>query len=111
LDPDASLIPPAIASFAGVPVVEFITQGAIFAEMMRGNFGQMMLVLGLPTDSWWMGKTVWTGLLKEQRYRDLLNSELGAVENGWTTRPQKLMKTIKDCQGLIDECMMSGCAG
>ncbi|CAH0055218.1 unnamed protein product [Clonostachys solani] len=110
LDPTAPLVPPADnASFAGVPIVEFLPQGALFSEVLRNNLAQIILILGLPTEPWWSGKTVWTGLLSEQRFRDLLNHELGSVENGWTTRPSSVIMVMDKTKKLLTDAMMSGC--
>jgi hypothetical protein len=110
LDPTAPLVPPAAnASFAGIPIVEFLPQGALFSEVLRNNLAQIIIILGLPTEPWWSGKTVWTGLLAEQRFRDLLNHELGSVENGWTTRPSSVIMVMDKTKKLLTDAMMSGC--
>lgn len=109
LDPTTPLISPANATFAGVRVTEFPLQGALFGEMLRCNFAQIIVVLGLPTKPWWSGKTIWTGLLADDKYRELLNNELGSVENGWTTRPTQIIRTIENCEKLLNDVMMSGC--
>ncbi len=95
-------------SFAGVSIVDFLTQCVMFFELIRNVFGQTIVILGLPTGTWWCGKTMWAGLLTEQRYRDMLNQELGAVENGWSTRPSKFMETVDACRTAITDASMSG---
>ncbi|CAG9996985.1 unnamed protein product [Clonostachys byssicola] len=109
LDPRAPFIAPANASFAGVPVFEYLTQGALFAEVLWNSFAQMVLVLGLPTSPWWSGNSVWTGLLAEDRFRDLLNHELGCVEDKWTTRPTNIMLMLNSIRQHITDSLLSGC--
>ncbi|VUC32757.1 unnamed protein product [Clonostachys rosea] len=109
LDPRAPFVTPANASFAGVPVFEYLTQGALFAEVLWNSFAQMVLVLGLPTSPWWSGNSVWTGLLAEDRFRDLLNHELGCVEDQWTTRPTNIMLMLNQIRQHITDSLLSGC--
>ncbi|KAH8895395.1 hypothetical protein GQ53DRAFT_761969 [Thozetella sp. PMI_491] len=107
-DPSDRLIPPAQETFAGVRVLEFLTQGAMFVEGLRNVLSQIILVLGFPTGTWWSGRTVWTGLLADTRYRDILNQELGSVEDGWSTRPARLMELIDACRAMIMDASMLG---
>ena len=38
----------------------------------------------------------------------MLNSELGAVEDGWTTRPNKLLDLNRIAKGMLEELTMMG---
>jgi hypothetical protein len=38
----------------------------------------------------------------------MLNVELGAVEDGWTTRPNKLIELNRITKGMLDEFSMMG---
>lgn len=99
-------IGPAPMAFAHVPILEASGQFILFSELVRHILGQISLVLGLPSS--WSGRSAWTGLLKGQRYRDMVNAELGAVDGLWTTRPAKLMDTIQTTKDIFVELSMMG---
>ncbi|KAM0242304.1 hypothetical protein ACHAPO_000716 [Fusarium lateritium] len=86
-DPQRDLIDSAPMAFAEVPLIEPSTQFVLFSELLRHVMSQINLLVGFPSP--WSSKTAWTGLMTCQRYKDMLNSELGVVEDGWTTRPRK----------------------
>jgi hypothetical protein len=107
--PTGHISAPPTEYFAGIPIAEFLTESAVLLELARNLFGQIIIVLGLPVVSWWKGKSIWTGLLADQRHRDLLNRELGgAMEGGWSTRPAKVMMTIEMCKAMVNDCSMMG---
>ncbi|KAF5564048.1 hypothetical protein FPHYL_4912 [Fusarium phyllophilum] len=105
-DPHQDLIDAAPMSFADVPLIEPSTQFVLFSEMFRHIMSQMNLLMGLP--SAWSSQSAWTGLLTNQLYRDMLNTELGDVEDGWTTRPGKLMEINRITKDMLDEFTMMG---
>lgn len=97
---------------AGVHITEFSTQAILFTEVVRHVLRQIYVVLGLPTN--FRGRDtrpIWTGLLTGERYRDLLNQELGNSSEpvgGWTTRPTKLLEDLDHCKEIILERSLSG---
>jgi hypothetical protein len=105
-DPHQDLIDAAPMSFADVPLIEPSTQFVLFSETFRHIMSQMNLLMGLP--STWSSQSAWTGLLTNQRYRDMLNTELGDVEDRWTTRPSKLMEINRITKDMLDEFTMMG---
>ncbi|KAF0638175.1 hypothetical protein FPSE5266_10997 [Fusarium pseudograminearum] len=105
-DPQTDLIDSAPMAFAEVPLVEPSTQFVLFSELLRHVMSQINLLVGFPSP--WSSKSAWTGLMTCQRYKDMLNSELGAVEGGWTTRPSKLMELNRITKGMLDELSMVG---
>ncbi|CAF3467753.1 unnamed protein product [Fusarium graminearum] len=105
-DPQTDLIDSAPMAFAEVPLVEPSTQFVLFSELLRHVMSQINLLVGFPSP--WSSKSAWTGLMTCQRYKDMLNSELGAVEDGWTTRPNKLMELNRITKGMLDELSMVG---
>ncbi|KAM0559331.1 hypothetical protein ACHAPJ_004353 [Fusarium lateritium] len=105
-DPQQDLLDSAPMAFADVTLVEPSTQFVLFSEMFRHIMDQTNILMGLPCS--WSSKSAWTGLLTCQRYRDMLNTELGSVEDGWTTRPAKLMEINRITKGMLDEFTMMG---
>ncbi|RGP59466.1 hypothetical protein FLONG3_11184 [Fusarium longipes] len=105
-DPQRDLIDSAPMAFAEVPLIEPSTQFVLFFELLRHVVSQINLLIGLPSS--WSNKSAWTGLMTCQRYKDMLNSELGAVEDGWTTRPDKLIELNRRTKGMLDELSMIG---
>lgn len=93
-------------SFADVPLLEPSTQFVLFSELLRHVVTQINLLIGFPSP--WSSKSAWTGLVTSQRYKDMLNSELGAVEDGWTTRPNKLLDLNRITRGMLEELTMMG---
>lgn len=93
-------------SLADVPLLEFSSQLLIYAELINHLLKQIMLVLGLPVS--WPGKSTWIGLLTTQRYRELLNAELGSVEGMWSARPAKVLGMIDALKGILLMQSMSG---
>ncbi|KAH7133367.1 hypothetical protein B0J13DRAFT_562211 [Dactylonectria estremocensis] len=93
-------------SYADVPVINVSTQFILFCELITHVIAQVNLVLGLPSP--WSGRSAWTGLLRHQRYRNLLNAELGSVEGAWTTRPARLLEKTKKCKEIFVELSMLG---
>lgn len=106
LDPQRDLIDTAPMAFAEVPLIEPSTQFVLFSELLRHVMSQTNLLIGIPGP--WSSKSAWTGLMTCQRYKDMLNSELGAVEDGWTTRPSKLMDLNTTTKGMLEELAMMG---
>jgi hypothetical protein len=94
--------------FIDIPIVEFSSQSLLFAEGVLHLLSQINVVLGFP--SRWSGRSIWTGLLSTQRYRDLLNKELGYVDGLWSTRPFRLTETIIMTKDLLQELAMMGYA-
>ncbi|RGP60359.1 hypothetical protein FSPOR_10691 [Fusarium sporotrichioides] len=105
-DPQRDLIDSAPMAFADVPLIEPSTQFVLFSELLRHVMCQINLLIGFPSP--WSNKSAWTGLMTCQRYKDMLNSELGVVEDGWTTRPSKLMELNRITKGMLDELSMVG---
>ncbi|KAF4993031.1 hypothetical protein FGRMN_6767 [Fusarium graminum] len=105
-DPHQDLIEPAPMSFADVPLIEPSTQFILFSEMIGHVMNQINLLMGLPSS--WSSKSAWTGLMTCQRYRDMLNVELGAVEDGCTTRPNKVLEINTITKGILQEFSMMG---
>ncbi|KAF4456088.1 hypothetical protein F53441_1703 [Fusarium austroafricanum] len=105
-DPDQELTDAAPMAFADVHLVEPSTQFMLFLEMFSHIMGQTNLLIGLPSP--WSSQSAWTGLLTSQRYRSMLNTELGDVENEWTARPSKLMEKGRLTKGILDELSMMG---
>jgi hypothetical protein len=105
-DPQRDLIDTAPMAFADVPLAEPSTQFVLFYELLRHVVSQINLLIGFPSP--WSSKSAWTGLMTSQRYKDMLNSELGAVEDGWTTRPNKLMELNRRTKAMLDELSMVG---
>lgn len=105
-DPNQDLLESAPMAFADVPLVEPSTQFMLFSELIRHIMGQINLLIGFPSP--WSSKSAWTGLMTCQRYKDMLNVELGAVEDGWTTRPNKLIELNRITKGMLDEFSMMG---
>lgn len=93
-------------SFADVPLLEPSTQFVLFSELLRHVVTQINLLIGFPSP--WSSKSAWMGLMTSQRYKDMLNSELGAVEDGWTTRPNKLLDLNRITKGMLEELTMMG---
>ncbi|KAF7551525.1 hypothetical protein G7Z17_g4945 [Cylindrodendrum hubeiense] len=93
-------------SYADVPITDMSSQFSLFCELVRHIFSQMNLVLGLPSP--WSNRSAWTGLLRAQRYRNLVNAELGAVEGSWTTRPAKVLEMVTMTKELFVEISMMG---
>jgi hypothetical protein len=92
----------------GLNVVDFSSQVGLFTELVRNVVCQITLVLGLPMAPW-SGRSVWTGLLREDRYREMLNQELGGpIQDQWTTRPAKLMEAMDETRRLVMEVSMMG---
>ncbi|KAH7179559.1 uncharacterized protein B0J16DRAFT_374577 [Fusarium flagelliforme] len=100
------LMDAASMSFADVPLLEPSTQFVLFSELLRHVVTQLNLLIGFPSP--WSSKSAWTGLVSSQRYKDMLNSELGAVEDGWTTRPSKLLELNRITKGMLEELTMMG---
>ncbi|CAM1510493.1 Fc.00g008280.m01.CDS01 [Cosmosporella sp. VM-42] len=99
--------PAPMMSFADVPLIEASTQFVLFCELVSHVLGQINLVLGLPSP--WAERSVWIGLLKGRRYREMVNAELGSVEGGvWTERPGRLMDKARATKELFAECSMMG---
>lgn len=105
-NPEASPIGRAPMSYAGVPIIQPSSQFILFCELVYHVVAQINLVLGLP--SAWSGRSVWTGLLRPQRYRNLVNAELGAVDGSWTTRPAKVLEKTKMTKDMFVELGMMG---
>lgn len=107
-DTSIPLIGPAPMAFADVPLIESSSQFILFCELMSHILCQTNLVLGLP--SLWSKRSSWTGLLKENRYREMVNTELGEVgaESGWTKRPGRLLEKIRETKDLFVEASMAG---
>ncbi|KAH7153073.1 hypothetical protein EDB81DRAFT_444602 [Dactylonectria macrodidyma] len=93
-------------SYADVPVIHVSTQFILFCELLTHAIAQVNLVLGLPSP--WSGRSAWTGLLRHERYRNLLNAELGSVEGAWTTRPAKLLEKTRKTKEIFVELSMLG---
>ncbi|KAK6062940.1 hypothetical protein SCUP515_12864 [Seiridium cupressi] len=93
-------------SFADVAIVDFSSQALLAIELTQHTFGQIQLVLGLPSP--WSRKSIWTGLIAAQKYRDMLNAELGVVDGLWTTRPARLMETIGESKEALVTCSIAG---
>lgn len=92
----------------GLTVDDFSSQVGLFTELVRNVVCQITLVLGLPMAPW-SGRSVWTGLLREDRYREMLNQELGGpIQDQWTTRPAKLMEAMDETRRLVMEVSMMG---
>ncbi|KAF7559301.1 hypothetical protein G7046_g4855 [Stylonectria norvegica] len=94
--------------FADVALIETSSQFALFCELVSHLLRQINLVVGLPSAC--SDRSIWTGLLKEQRYREMVNAELGAVEieGGWTTRPGRLMDMTRAAKDLLEETSAMG---
>ncbi|KAH8714177.1 hypothetical protein BGZ61DRAFT_530839 [Ilyonectria robusta] len=105
-DPKSSPIGRAPMSYADVPIVQPSSQFILFCELVCHVVAQINLVLGLP--SAWSGRSAWTGLLRPQRYRNLVNAELGAVDGSWTTRPAKVLEKTKMTKEMFVELAMMG---
>ncbi|KAM0417062.1 hypothetical protein ACHAPT_012968 [Fusarium lateritium] len=105
-DTDQDLIRPAPMEYARVPIVEPSTQFILFSELVHHVLSQINLVLGLP--NLWSNRSAWTGLLTCQRYRDMVNVELGAMEGTWTARPGKLLEMTRLIKDLFVEFSMMG---
>lgn len=107
---DTSMPPigPAPMAFADVPLIESSSQFILFCELMSHILSQTNIVLGLP--SAWSRRSAWTGLLRETRYREMINAELGEVdaESGWTKRPGRLLENMKETKELFVEASMVG---
>ncbi|KAM0809536.1 putative Zn(2)-C6 fungal-type domain-containing protein [Seiridium cardinale] len=99
-------LPAAHMSFADVAIVDFSSQALLAIELTQHTFGQIQLVLGLPSP--WSRKVIWTGLITAQKYRDMLNAELGVVDGLWTTRPARLMETISETKEALVTCSIAG---
>ncbi|KPM41005.1 hypothetical protein AK830_g5534 [Neonectria ditissima] len=91
-------------TFADVTIADFSTQALLAIELTQHTLNQIQLVLGLPSP--WSHKSMWTGLLSAQRYRDMLNEELGMIEGLWTTRPAKLMELMSVTKKVLLEHSM-----
>lgn len=93
--------PPAAANmaFADVAIVDFPTQALLAIELTQYTIRQIRLLLGLPG----LGSRIplSTGLLSTPKYREMLNKELGAVENLWTTRPARLTKLLGETKEVL----------
>ncbi|KAF4471820.1 hypothetical protein FALBO_1257 [Fusarium albosuccineum] len=98
--------PAPMMHFADVPLIEASPQFVLFSELVRHILSQINLVLGLPSP--WSGRSAWTGLLTSQRYRDMVNVELGAMEGMWTTRPAKLLEINRVTKEMLIEFSMMG---
>ncbi|KAM5361736.1 hypothetical protein ACJZ2D_012909 [Fusarium nematophilum] len=105
-DTTHDVLDPAPMEFAEVAVIEAPSQFILFSELIRHVMGQTNLVLGLPSP--WSGRSAWTGLLTCQRYRDMVNVELGAVEGMWTARPGRLMEMTRLTKEVFVELSMMG---
>ncbi|KAK7429547.1 hypothetical protein QQZ08_003926 [Neonectria magnoliae] len=105
-DPTAAPIGGAPMAYADVPIVEASSQFILFCELVYHTFSQINLVLGLP--STWSSRSAWTGLLRHQRYRNLVNAELGAVDGAWTTRPGRLLEVTRMTKEMFVELAMLG---
>ncbi|RSL40555.1 hypothetical protein CEP53_013291 [Fusarium sp. AF-6] len=105
-DANQDLIRPAPMEYAHVPLVEASTQFILFSELVRHVLSQINLVLGLP--SIWSNRSAWTGLLTCQRYKDMVNVELGAMEGMWTARPGKLIEMTRLIKEMFVEFSMMG---
>ncbi|KAJ4311428.1 hypothetical protein N0V84_010450 [Fusarium piperis] len=105
-DANHDLIRPAPMEYAHVPIVEASTQFILFSELVCHVLSQINLVLGLP--SIWSNRSAWTGLLTCQRYRDMVNVELGAMEGMWTARPGKLIEMTRLIKEMFVEFSMMG---
>ncbi|KPM45649.1 hypothetical protein AK830_g876 [Neonectria ditissima] len=105
-DPTAAPIGGAPMAYAEVPIIEASSQFVLFCELVYHVFSQMNLVLGLP--SAWSGRSAWTGLLRHQYYRNLVNAELGAVDGAWTTRPARLLEVTRMTKEMFVELAMMG---
>ena len=99
---------PSTISFADVNIPDFTTQMSVFSEMSRHLLVQMMLVLGLPGTRW-PGGTAWNGLLQDDKYRNMLNDELGCASDGlWTRRPANVLAMMNTAREMILVQSMSG---
>ncbi|RSL96287.1 hypothetical protein CDV31_013541 [Fusarium ambrosium] len=105
-DANQDLTRPAPMEYAHVPLVEASTQFILFSELVRHVLSQINLVLGLP--SIWSNRSAWTGLLTCQRYKDMVNVELGAMEGMWTARPGKLIEMTRLIKEMFVEFSMMG---
>ncbi|KAH6885738.1 hypothetical protein B0T10DRAFT_491454 [Thelonectria olida] len=105
-DPTAEPVGRAPMAYADVPIIEASSQFILFCELVRHVVGQTNLVLGLP--SVWTGRSAWTGLLRHERHRGMVNAELGAVDGLWTTRPARLLDLTTMSKELFIELSMLG---
>ncbi|KAI5458156.1 hypothetical protein BGZ63DRAFT_321122, partial [Mariannaea sp. PMI_226] len=104
--PTAESISPAPMAYADVPIIEASSQCILFFELLHHVIGQTNLVLGLPSP--WSGRSAWTGLLHQERYRAMINEELGDVQGLWTTRPIRLLELMKVSKEMFIEFSMMG---
>ncbi|KAH8908189.1 hypothetical protein BR93DRAFT_968023 [Coniochaeta sp. PMI_546] len=93
-------------AFAGVTLLDFSTQALLAIELVQHVLSQIQLVLGLPSPR--SSKSGWSGLLTPTKYREMLNAELGLVEDGWTVRPAKLNEMMSTTKELLLERTMAG---
>lgn len=105
-DTSQILLPATEIDFSNTKILEAAPQYIMFLELMKNIFGQIHLVLGLP--STWSRRTAWTGLLKSQKYQEMVNQELGAVEGQWTTRPAGLIHMLGVTKEMFVEYSMLG---
>ncbi|KAH8178392.1 fungal zn(2)-Cys(6) binuclear cluster domain-containing protein [Sarocladium implicatum] len=92
-------------AFAGVIVPEFTSQVIMFSQMVRLLLLQIYAVLGIPRHG--RPRTVWAGLLSNERDRELLGKELGASSHQeWSDRPLKLVAGIEKLRNTLDEASM-----
>lgn len=94
-------------AFGDVPVMDFATQASLFTEFVRHVLGQILLVLGIPSERW-AHNTIWTGLLAGDRYRETLNYELGSVVGLWSVKPSRVLQMVDLCKELLLEYSMGG---
>lgn len=102
--------PPRDVTFAGVDILEFSSQGVMYAELVRHVLRQLFVILGLPQADAPHARTMWTGLLSKGRYMDLLNAELGGGKDctEWTPRPAKLLESLDTCKEMFIQRSMAG---
>ncbi|KAF4977546.1 hypothetical protein FZEAL_5917 [Fusarium zealandicum] len=105
-DATQDVLSPGPIELAGVALIEASTQFILFCEVVYHVLGQINLVLGLPSS--WSGRSAWTGLLACQRYRDMVNVELGSVQGLWTVRPSRLLDMTRATKEVFVELSMTG---
>jgi hypothetical protein len=95
-------LPSERTAFADVPVQNFFSQCVMFTGMARLVLKQILVDLGMPT-----GRPSLTGAFRpglcdtDERFKSIINAELGQVEGGWSVRPKVVLELMDVADDLV----------
>ncbi|KAI6778656.1 uncharacterized protein J7T54_002924 [Emericellopsis cladophorae] len=89
-------------SFAHVPVQNFASQCGMFNGLTRNLLKQMLVDLGMPGPGTSLTGPFRLGLCDmDDRLKDMVNAELGHVEDDWSVRPRSVLELLDLADDLV----------